>query len=505
VANPLTAALSVLRGDHLARRPLSQAAGQPQEVKFRFTPSSEGAPGEYIQSLIQTMNPTDGTYAGKGDGNSAVFACLMALSMGSIEPPLTVFRKDSKGKTSPQPKHPLQAFLDDPNPDLDMLEIRFWLAWARHCDGNAYLLKTRSGNALTGNPIELWPISPTRMRPWTEKGSKNFIDYFQFDDKPGHHEEIPKENVIHFKIGIDDRDPRKGISPLKRLIREIASDAEAMLFADQLLGNFGIPGLVVQLPPDVVMSREQKLEMKTGIEQAFGSNNRGNVGLLTEGATMHQFGFNPQQMNLEVLHNVPEARVCAALGVHPAVAMLGVGLAQTANFASLKAVYEAFTERKLVPLWKLDEAKWNKRLKPDFTSDSNIVVMHDLSEVRALQEDQDALYARLDTAVKTGWVLPDEARSEVGLPPMPDGSGMEPIAKPAPPAPGTVPGQPATDPNKPVDEKPPAKELKTDDLTRWPELTQFLVDAQVDGFEKELNTFQQSQKKRVQRALVNGG
>jgi hypothetical protein len=59
----------------------------------------------------------------------------------------------------------------------------------------------------------------------------------------------------------------------------------------------------------------------------------------------------------------------------------------------LRAVYEAFTEHKLVPLWKMDEAKWNKLLRPDFTSDRSIVIMHDLADVRALQEDADSLYA----------------------------------------------------------------------------------------------------------------
>jgi HK97 family phage portal protein len=500
--NPLSAVLSYLRGDDLKTAPmLATATRTPSALKF--SPADTGQNWERIQSLVRYLDPERDHYGAHGDGNSAVFACLMALSMGSIEPPLATFKKSRKGKLDPLLNSPLQAFLDDPNPDLDMLEIRFWLAWARHCEGNAYLMKVRSGNALTGNVIQLWPVSPTRMRPWTEKGSPNFIDYYQYDDRPGHQEQVPKENVIHFKLGLDDQDPRKGLAPLKRLVREIASDAEAMRFADQLLRNFGVPGLVVELPPDVVMSRDQKVDMKMGIENAFGSNNRGNVGLLTEGATMKQFGFNPQQMNLEVLHNVPEARICSVMQVHPAVAMLGVGLVQTANFASLKAVYEAFTERKLVPMWKMDEAKWNKRLKPDFTSDATTVIMHDLSDVRALQEDQDALYLRLDAAVKTGWVLPDEARSEVGLPPMPDGTGMDKIAKPAPVAPGAVPGQPApVDPNAP----PPAKtmEVKSDDLSRWPDLMQGLVELGAPGFTDDLANYQRSQKRRVQGAITGG-
>lgn len=483
--NPLRAVLSYLRGD---------------DLEHKFAPVDATVPWQQVQSLVYTLT-REQTEETRGDGNSAVYACLMALALGSIEPPLSVYTKDSKGKLNPKPTDPLQMFLDEMNPSLDTVEIRFWLAWAKHVDGNAYLLKIRGGRG--GPPLELWPVSPTVMVPWTERGSPNFIDYYRWEREPGKFEHVPVEDVVHFRLGVDDRDPRKGLSNLKRLLREVASDAEATRFAQQLLQNFGIPGLVVELPVDSEMSRDDRLQMKSDIANAFGGENRGNVGVLSDGASMKQFGFTPEQLNLTALHNIPESRICAVLGVPPAVAGLNIGLEQTSNYASLRVVFESFTERRLIPLWKMDEQKWNRQLKAEFTADRKLVIAHDLSEVRALQEDMDALFARLDFAVEHHWILPDEAREQVGLPPLPDGSGMEVQKPPAPTPPGQQPG-----PNQPSADQ-AAKDL-TDlmlkaPVDRWPEFIQGLIELGEPGFEADLKRFQEAQMRRVQRAIVSNG
>ena len=477
--------------------------GNGRAVDKKFYPADNAVNWEQINSLVYTFRRDGDNYGAYGDGNSAVFSCLMALSLGSIEAPLMTFRKDADGKKDPLPDDPLQQFLEDPNPDLDSVEIEFWKTWAKHCDGNAYLMKVRAGNAITGNVIEYWPISPKLMRPWTEKGSQDFIDYYRWEIKPGVYQQVPKENVIHFRLGIDDRDPRLGLSPLKRLVREIASDAEAMRFQDQLLKNYGIPGLVVEVPRDTEMTADEKRTMKQGITEAFGTENRGNVGLLTGGAAMKQFGFSPEQLNLEVLHNVPETRIASVMGVPPAVAGLGIGLEQSSNFASLRAVYEAFTERKLVPNWKMDQAKYNKWLRPDFTRDSNVVIEYDLTDVRSLQEDQDALFTRLDNAVKTGWVTPNEARSEVGLPPLSDGSGDVPMPKPVALPPGQAqPG--ATTPTPPTPAT-PTTGSKAFPMDTWAEDLQHIVDDAALMFMPEVERLQNRQKRRVKQALIGNG
>lgn len=453
-------------------------------------------------TLVHGPGATDlyETAWGRGrDGNSAVFACLMALSMAHIEPPLRVRRLNPDGTRDWLEGGTVQAFLNDPNPVHDALEVRFWTQWARHLDGNAYLRKIRSGNPLTGNVIELWPISPALVKPVTEKGSPNFIDYYRYDYAPGKYDEIPPENMLHFRIGIDDHDHRLGLSPLKRLAREICSDDEATKFADALLRNFGVPGLVVTVPATSSISEDQAVDLKQKIGSAFGTDNRGRVGVLTAGADIKQFGFSPEQLNLKGLHDVPETRIAAVMGVHPGIAGLGVGIEQAANYASMKQVRENFTEVKLVPTWRMDAAKLNKQLKPDFTSDPNITIEYDLTDVRALQEDEDAKYTRLDKAVQGFWIRPSEARVDVGLPDDPelDAMWLERAKAKASPPPALVPTvpPPALPTGKSIEVK--AGELNAETL-------QALVDLAVPGFTDALDDYLDGQRKRVNRALVSG-
>jgi HK97 family phage portal protein len=511
MANPLQTAWSVLNGSYL--RP---------GVEQKFSPGDPTVNWQYVNHLVMTANTV--AYGGddSGDGNSAVFACLRALAYASIEAPLRVFKLNDKNEREPQPENPLQLFLDEPHPELDMLELRFWTSWARHADGNAYLLKVRAGNSRTGEPVELWPISPMRMEPHTERGSRNFIDSYRLKSSSGRGDEfIPVENVIHFKLGVDPLDVRKGISPLKRLLREIASDAEATRFANALLANFGVPGLVVTTPQETILNPKQIEDLKQNMRDKFGHQNRGDVGVLTGGADMKQFGFSPEQLNLKILHDFPETRIAAVMGVDPLVARLGVGLEQTSNYASSRQVRENFTELTIVPLWRMDEAKWNKKVTRDFTDDRNIVIAHDLTEVRALQEDENDKHARIRDDFKAGLITRETALRVLGYDPdlAEDETLMVPTnvtyvlvkdattdpaqkqadalalqaAKPAP----ALPGKPTS-----AADQPAASKALLADL--FPEIVQGIVDRAAVDFEDDLNRLQDGQRKRVHRALVNG-
>lgn len=493
--NPI---MAWLRGDDIKR---DMRIAQLEQKLFYAT-AQDISVAIRAGTLVHGPGATDMIEAawGKGrDGNSAVFACLMALSLAHIEPPLRVARYNPDGSKDWMMGGSVQAFLDDPNPVHDSLELRFWTQWARHLDGNAYLRKIRAGNDLTGNVIELWPISPSLIKPVTEKGSGNFIDYYRYDYAPGKWDAIPVENMLHFRIGIDDRDHRFGLSPLKRLAREIMSDDEATKFADALLRNFGVPGLVVTVPSTSTINEDQANDLKQKIGSAFGSENRGNVGVLTGGADIKQFGFNPEQLNLKGLHDIPETRIAAVMGVPTAIAGLSVGLEQTANYASMRQVRENFTEVKLIPTWRMDAAKLNKQLKPDFTNDATISIEYDLTDVRALQEDEDAKYSRLDKGIQGFWIRPSEARAETGFADDPELDAMwleRAQSKGQPVAP------PVAVPALPAGSKAGVIELKAGEVSA--EALQALVDLAVPGFTDALDSYLDSARRRVNRALVSG-
>jgi HK97 family phage portal protein len=496
--NLVRAAWDVVTGAYLPHR------------QQKFTPLDATVNWQYVNHLVYTANTTPYGQDYSGDGNSAVFACLRALAYASIEAPLRVWKLDPKQQREPLFNTPILDLLDEPHPELDLNEIRWWCSWARHIDGNAYVLKVRSGNSTTGVPVELWPISPTRMRPHTERGSNNFIDWYELDKyQGGPPQEIPVENVIHFKLGVDPYDTRKGIAPLKRLIREIASDGEATRYADALLRNFGTPGLVARLPAETMLSPKQIEELKANIAQSFGSEQRGRVGVLSGGADMSQFGFSPDQLNLKVLHDVPETRIAAVMGVDPLVARLGVGLEQTSNYASARQVRENFTELTIVPQWIMDESKWTKKIARDFTDDKTIIIAHDLADVRSLQEDENAKHERVGKDFDRGIISREDARRELGYDPeiVPDDivkiavgvtytraadAVTNPTTAPAlpPPTPGAPPVQPPL---------PPGGKARGDMFAK---VVQSIVDQAVPDFVDDLEKLQADQHKRVTNGLT---
>lgn len=403
----------------------------------KFTPASTDVNWTRINTLVHGPGASQQDFG--DETNSALFSCLMALASSYPEPPLTVYRKMGSGKSEKLVDSPMQALLDRPTPngELSMEEMRFWKAWAESVDGNAYWLKVRSGDMLTGNVVQMWPISPTLMRPITRKGSGDWISYYEYQIEPGKIEAVPVENVVHFRRGLDDRDMRKGLAPLKALMRQISTDEEADKFVDQLLRNYAVPGLVVIPGPGVTMDQDDADDLTERLRRKFGGGNRGNVAVMSKQSTVSQFGFSPEQLNLSVLHRIPEERISAVIGVPAIVAGLGAGL-DRATYANFKEAREMFTEQKLVPMWRADGVKLTNSLRADFTNDRRVYIGHDLTDVRAFQEDEDQKYTRLQTAVGKPWITRNEARTDTGLEPV-EGWDKEDIAAALPPAPAALP------------------------------------------------------------------
>ena len=257
---------------------------QPRELEKKYTPADDSVNWIRIETLVHGPGASD-TPASGADANSVVFACLMAICTAYIEPPCRVFRSNDKGDREWLPNDPLQALLDMPQPKnaLSLEEYWFWTQWAKHTDGNAYWLKIRSGNRDTGNVIGLELCSPALIHPFTERNSGDFISYYNLQVAQGYFEPVPVENVIHFRLGIDPHDMRLGLSPIKRLLRQISTDEEADKFTNSLLNNYAVPGMVV-VTQDPNLDQDTADLIKARIHANFGASNRGNVAVLSNGA-----------------------------------------------------------------------------------------------------------------------------------------------------------------------------------------------------------------------------
>lgn len=380
-----------------------------------------------VSPLVSGPGATDVLYGKRvADTNSAVFACLQAIAVAIAEPPIRVYRTKAGDRTELD-ETPLGDLLDRPNPHMTRSNLLAYLSNCLHVDGNAYWRKLRAGNPDSGNVVELWPISPTRIEPRTIKGSTDFISYYRYYVRPGVFEDIAPENIVHFRMGLDDGDHRLGCAPLKRLAREVSSDEAATFYADRLLGKLAIPGLYASFDKEAPsLTQAQAEELKARLQALYGGDNVGSVGIGSPGMTLGQLGFSPEQMDLKVLHRVPEERIAAVLRVPAIVAGLGAGLDRStySNFAEAR---EAFTETTLIPLWGAVGDTLTMSLVPDFMSERGVSVSFDIDDVRALQDDQNAKAVRLKTYVDAGILDIDEARAEIGHEPKPQ-------AQPAPPA-----------------------------------------------------------------------
>jgi HK97 family phage portal protein len=411
--------------------PLPARKQSPALNAVDFVPADASGTAVILNRLVQVPAPLDGLGAGRrSDHNSAVFACLQVIASSIGEPALCVYRVTPTGPVELEDS-PLDDLLDRPNPHFALDSLLGYLGVCLHVDGNAYWRKLRAGDPETGNVVELWPISPSRISPWTRPGSDDFITSYRYYRATGRYEEISPTNIVHFRYGIDDADHRRGLAPLKRLWREISSDEQATRYADRLLANLAINGLTLAFDKDApAITQAQADELKARISSAYGGDAVGATAVLSPGAQLTALGFSPEQMDLKTLHRVPEERISAVLGVPAIVAGLGSGL-DHATYSNVEQAREAYTETKLLPLWKSLAAQLTTQLVPDFTADRTVMIAFDTSEVRALADDQNALAERLKTLVEAGIIDANEARAEIGLAPRSQETGarrQEPAA-----------------------------------------------------------------------------
>jgi HK97 family phage portal protein len=377
----------------------------------KSSPSSFAAPPVQVTTLTYTPPGWQLSYEHGSSGgamNSAVAACLQAIATAIAEPEA--------------PPGDLGYLLQHPNPHMSLDTLLGYLATCLHVDGNAYWRKLRAGDPETGPVVELWPISPSRMTVETVRGSGDFISHYRYAPGGASVELLRPGDVVHFRYGLDDRDHRIGHAPLKRLLREISSDDQATRYADRLLANLAINGLTLSFDKEAAaIDQATADQLKARIQAAYGGDNVGGAAVLSPGARLDALGFSPEQMNMEILHRVPEERISAVLGVPAIVAGLGAGL-QRATYSNVREAREMFTEQKLIPLWRAISAEITLQLVPDFDASGRTVVDFDTSEVRALGDDQNAAATRLKTLVEAGILTTDEARTEIGY---------EPLAEPA--------------------------------------------------------------------------
>lgn len=409
--------LDVVRDRQVVRRPsFARQVGQELKSLIRFPGTGSGLDFRYTRRA----NYDAVKYVGDGLGSGIVGACInwMARNYPQAQPGVW----DHTNEQNAEPKriwnHPLALLMRQPNQSYSgrLLIMASLISWV--VNGNVYWLK---GFNDAGRLVELWYIPHFLIEPRVPyDGAEYLVGY---DYRPlGQSVLLPPESVIHIRHGLDPNNIRKGRSPIADVLTSVFTDDEAERFTTTLLRNYAVPGLVVApASDDVTMSQDDADIIKLRIMQNFGDEHRGEPVVLSARATVEQFGFNPQQMDLSALRDVAEERVTAALGIPAAVVGFGAGLQRLGENATIRELRQEAWEGNGIPTLDTWAEEINLQGMPDFGQEfgSPINFGWDFSKVRALQDDEDKKETRWADALVKGGIQRSEFRRKFDLPTTP--------------------------------------------------------------------------------------
>jgi HK97 family phage portal protein len=353
-------------------------------------------------------------YEGQVNGwqASIVMACVGWIQSNYPDAPLTLEKRGGDGEFQILDNHQMLDLLETPNEFYDGFLLQMGMVADLKISGNAYFLKRRSA---AKRVVELWWVPSTLLEPKWPQGNQVFISHYQYTPG-GHNIEIPVEDIVHFRLGIDPSNIRLGMSPLKSLFREAFTDDEAANMTASLLKNLGVPGLLISPEGDVSLSPKDSDTMREYIKSKVSGDKRGEPLVMSGATKVNTFGFNPQQMDLRSLRKIPEERISGVLGIPAIVAGLGAGLDRS-TFANMAEAREMAYESGIIPLQRLVASAIKRQLLSDFEEDiSSFRVGYDLSRVRVLQEDQNKLSERTVKEVGGGVLKVKDAQAKLNLP-----------------------------------------------------------------------------------------
>ncbi len=349
-----------------------------------------------------------------GYQSSIIMACVGWIQRTFPEAPVMVQKRGPDDEWVSVPDSPVLSLLDNPNPYYDGLLLQSALIADLAISGNAYLMKVRSG---ASRPVQLWWTPSTLLEPkWPQDGSV-FLSHYDYTPG-GHQVSIDPKDLIHYRLGIDPDNLRKGRSPLQSLLREVFTDDEAANMTATLLRNLGVPGLLISPDKDSSVSAQDAEAVKQYVKERTTGDRRGEPMIIGAPTHVEAFGFNPQQMDMKQLRRIPEERISAVLGVPAIVAGLGAGLDRS-TFSNMAEAREMAYESGIIPLQRIVGSQTKHQLLSDFVDEVDLVnwrVAYDLSEIRVLQEDEDKLSARTVAQVNGGVCKVIDAQRILGLP-----------------------------------------------------------------------------------------
>lgn len=364
--------------------------------------------------------------AGRLWKNSVVAICLEWIRKNAPEPRLTVeVRRGTEWVEDPEAE--VLEGLEEPNTGYsdDVLWAATWLSLT--VDGNAYWFRAK--NAL--GRYSYWWIPHWQMYPRYPSDGTVFISHYEHV-VDGKIQRLEVDEVIHFRVGVDPDNERLGMAALKALLREVCTDNDASGMSASLCRNMGLPGVIIQPASDtdeVLPDDRADLEKTWG--EKFTGDNRGKPLVPSVRMEVLKVSLSPNDMALDKMRELPEARICAAIGLSPSILNLPSGKG-TRTFSNLSQDNRQAYQNCLIPMLKSAAKDFQRQSQDIMGSRRDERLVWKFDQVEALREDQTELAKRAVIAFTGGITRRNESRLMMGLPPdtAPEGEEYCKLVKP---------------------------------------------------------------------------
>jgi HK97 family phage portal protein len=353
------------------------------------------------------------------------FMCLRWEQRATIEAELVIQRRDENGDWKNDPDHSAMELISNPNPFFDIHQLLDAVRFDYHLSGNGYIHIVRSKSRKVR---QLWWIPSWMIEPRWEENGLEFINCYEYM-VDGVSYALPVEDIIHFKNGIDPRTfGRKGLGDFSATLREVCTDNERAVFTASLLRNMGIPGVIISpkggsAGDEASLTKRQRAEIKE-IWSEFTGEGRGEPWVQSIPVEVNMPGFSPQQLLIDKISSIPEQRLCGSFGIPASVLQLGTGLENSNTKANKGDDREQAYESCVIPTLQVFARTLTRVLMSELDDIRKVRFWFDLSEVRCLAEDENAISKMLTEACGGPYMTVNEARGRRGLKPIPGGDDV---------------------------------------------------------------------------------
>jgi HK97 family phage portal protein len=267
----------------------------------------------------------------------------------------------------PNPRHELQALIDNPNESFGWKDIIRMSVYQRDLCGDFYSTIIRN---TAGRIVEVWPLIPDRME--ITAGLTSLISKYKYY-KGSVTKDLWPEEVLHLKYTSADN-LYYGMPPLQACARAIDIDEEAEKWQKAMLENMAIPSGLLTFEN---IDQKQYDASKKWLSEQLDESDRGRP-LVVGNGKWQSMGQTATELAFIQSRKMIREEICSAYSVQPVM----IGILDNATLANIEIGKKILWQEGLLPVISETENQINRQL----VKDPNVRIKADLSKIAALQE-----------------------------------------------------------------------------------------------------------------------